>query len=149
MWEPLVMAEVMLVGNSGWFIILLCKWSLRYSAHLLPPCPSKIPKIWMLGQFCTCGCLLVGWITLRIMAMRSSLYCRTRPTLVLAENPLTEPNALLETLLFWKLGKPWFALDTVPIELSLGFYSWLVKNSLLLLELMELSRTLLLLAICF
>ena len=38
--EPFLMAVGMSEGNSGCKITLLCKLSLRYSAHLLPPCPS-------------------------------------------------------------------------------------------------------------
>lgn len=38
--EPLTMALEMSVGNSWRLIILLCRLSFKYSAHLLPPWPS-------------------------------------------------------------------------------------------------------------
>lgn len=45
------------------------------------------------------GILFAGCITLRIIAILSSLYDLTNPTFVLAEKAFTEPNALLEILL--------------------------------------------------
>lgn len=38
--EPFLIASGISDGNSGCKMILLCKLSLRYSAHLLPPWPS-------------------------------------------------------------------------------------------------------------
>jgi hypothetical protein len=53
----------------------------------------------MLGHSVITGFLLSGWITLRMIAILSSLYCLTNPTFVLAAKAFTVPNDFEETLL--------------------------------------------------
>ena len=101
------MASGMLDGNSGYRMMLLWRLSLRYSAHLLPPCPSYTPKICSFGHFsgATRGTFCAGWITLRMIEILSSFALRTMPTLVFAAKAFTVPKAFELTLLVWKKGK--------------------------------------------
>jgi hypothetical protein len=90
--------------------MLLCKFSLRYSAHLLPPWPSKTPNIYSLGHLSadTLGTFVAGWMTLRMIEILSSFTLRTVPTLVLAAKDLTGPNGFIDTLECVKVLRPLF-----------------------------------------
>ena len=111
--------------------MLLCKLSLRYSAHLLPPWPSQTPNIWSFGHFSfgTLGVFIEGCITFKMIDILSSLAFLTVPTLVFAANDFTEPNALELTLLVWKNGRVLYgqffnrSLATVDLTFSEAFYA--------------------------